>query len=44
MTAIYMFLNSDVNLVDKEANLYFLKLLLFGPYLASAWLKHNKKN
>ena len=35
--------NSDANLVNREANLYFLKLVLFRPYLASAGLKNNKK-
>ena len=35
--------NSDVNLVNREANLYFFKLVLFRPYLASAWLKNNRK-
>ena len=35
--------NSDANLVIREANLYFFKLVLFGPYLASAWLKNNRK-
>ena len=28
--------NSDANLVNREASLYFLKLVLFRPYLASA--------
>ena len=31
--------NGDANLVNMEANLYFFKLVLFRPYLASAWLK-----
>ena len=35
--------NSDANLVNREANLYFLKLVLFRRFLASAWLKHNRK-
>ena len=30
-------------LVNREANLYFFKLALFRPYLASAWLKNNRK-
>ena len=34
--------NSDANLVDGEASLYFLKLVLFRPYLASAWVKKRK--
>ena len=33
--------NSDANLVNKEANLYFFKLVLFRPYLASAGLKNK---
>ena len=28
--------NSDANLVNREASLYFLKFVLFRPYLASA--------
>ena len=35
--------NSDANLVNSEANLYFFKLVLFRPYLASACLKNNRK-
>ena len=35
--------NSDVNLVNRDANLYFF-LVLFCPYLASAWLKNNRKS
>ena len=35
--------NSDANLVNREANLYFFKLVLFRPYLASAGLKNNRK-
>ena len=35
-------MNSDANLVDGEASLYFLKLVLFRPYLASAWVKKRK--
>ena len=31
--------NSDANLVNREASLYFLKLVLFCPYLASACVK-----
>ena len=31
--------NSDANLVNREASLYFLKLVLFRSYLASAWVK-----
>ena len=33
----------DVNLVDRKANLCFLKLVLFHFYLTFAWLKHNRK-
>ena len=35
--------NSDVNLVNGEANFYFLMLVLFRPHLVSTWLKHNRK-
>ena len=37
--------NSEANLVNQEANLYFLKLALFRPYLEvlSSWLKNNRK-
>ena len=35
--------NSDANLVNREENLYFFKLVLFCPYLASARLKNNRK-
>ena len=31
--------NSDPNLVNWEASLFFLKLVLFRPCLASAWVK-----
>ena len=34
--------NSDANLVNREASLYFLKLVLFRPYLASAWVKKGR--
>ena len=39
--AIYLW--CKLILVNKEAKLYFLKLVLFLPYLASAWLKNNNK-
>ena len=33
--------NSAENLVNREASLYFLKLVLFRSYLASAWVKKS---
>ena len=35
--------NSDANFVNREANLYFFKFVLFRPYLASAWLNNKRK-
>ena len=34
--------NSDPNLVSWEASLFFLKLVLFRPCLASAWVKKKE--
>ena len=31
--------SSNANLLKRESNLYFMKLVLFPPYLASVWLK-----
>ena len=34
--------NSDPNLVNWEASLFYLKLVLFRPCLASAWVKKEE--